>query len=219
MLGNRWLLTGSAAALIYLVAVALGGAITPGYSHIRDHVSTLLQAGSQNGMPLIPLFLAYNLLTMAMGATLVTVVRGTDGRRRLVGMLAGWAVVAAGIAGAATLAFPQDPIGATVTATGATHIALAGVSALLTMVAVGLAGFWFLGTTGRRALAWYSFATLVVIFAGGGIAAIATANLDPLMGLYERVAIFSFVQWLLVVGLVLNLRIRSAALRAERSLS
>jgi Protein of unknown function (DUF998) len=199
---NRWALIGPAAALVYTIAVVVGGAVTPGYSHIRDHVSTLLQAGSDNGPVLIPPFLLYNLLTMAMGVTLVAMARNATRPSTRLGMLAGIALMAEGTTGAAILAFPQDPIGAAATPTGLTHIALAGVSSLLTMVAIGLAGAWFVGTPERRPLARYSFATLAVVFVGGGIAAIATANLDPWMGLYERIAIFGFVQWLLVVGIV-----------------
>jgi hypothetical protein len=199
---NRWALIGPAAALVYAAAVVVGGAITPGYSHTRDHISTLLQAGSDNGPVLIPPFLLYNLLTMAMGVTLVAIARNSARPRTRLGILAGIALVAGGMSGAAILAFPQDPIGAAATPTGLTHIGLAGVSSLLTIVAIGLAGAWFLGTPERRPLAWYSFATLAVVFVGGGVAAIATANLDPWMGLYERIAIFGFVQWLLVVGIV-----------------
>jgi hypothetical protein len=160
----------------------VGGAVTPGYSHTRDHISTLLQAGSDNGPVLIPPFLLYNLLTLAMGVTLVAIARNAARPRTRLGILAGIALVAGGISGAAILAFPQDPIGAPATPTGLTHIALAGVSSLLTMVAIGLAGAWFIGTPERRPLARYSFATLGVVFVGGGIAAIATANLDPWMG-------------------------------------
>jgi Protein of unknown function (DUF998) len=199
---QRWALVGPAAALVYTAAVLVGGAITPGYSHTRDHISTLLQAGSDNGPVLIPPFLLYNGLTMVMGITLVAIARNATRPRTRLGILAGIALVAGGMSGAAILVFPQDPIGAAATSTGVTHIALAGVSSLLTMVAIGLAGAWFIATPERRPLAWYSFATLGVVFVGGGIAAIATANLDPWMGLYERIAIFGFVGWLLVVGLV-----------------
>jgi hypothetical protein len=110
--------------------------------------------------------------------------------------------VATGVVGAGMLAFPMDPVGAPATAIGVTHIALAAVASLLTMVAVCLSGAWLLGTS-RRWAGWYSFVTLGVIFVAGPIAAIATANLDQFMGLYERVPIFGFIQWLFVIGLVL----------------
>jgi hypothetical protein len=199
---RNWGLIGPVAAATYTVTVVVGGAITPGYSHTRDHVSTLLQAGSENGLLLIPPFLAYNLLTMAAGMVLVAIARRTTGRSAI-GALAGAALVAEGMVGAATLAFPQDPIGATVTGTGLTHIVLAGLSSLLTMIAIALCGVWLLAQPGRRAVAWYSFVTVAVVFAGGAVTAIATANLDPLMGLYERIPIFGFVQWLFVAGFLL----------------
>jgi hypothetical protein len=191
-------LAGVGAALVYGATVLVGGAITPGYSHVRDHVSTLIQAGAQKAPLLVPPFLVYNLLTLAMGLALVVMARRSALRHRRLGVLSGW-----GLVGALTLAFPQDPIGSPVTTAGATHIALAAASSLLTMVAVGLGGAWLLTAGALRPAAWYSLVTLAVIFGFGVITAVATANLDPLMGLYERVTIFAFIQWLFVIGLVL----------------
>jgi hypothetical protein len=196
-------LAGVGAALVYGATVLVGGAITPGYSHVRDHVSTLIQAGAQKAPLLVPPFLVYNLLTLAMGLALVVMARRSALRHRRLGVLSGWALVVEGLVGALTLAFPQDPIGSPVTTAGATHIALAAASSLLTMVAVGLGGAWLLTAGALRPAAWYSLVTLAVIFGFGVITAVATANLDPLMGLYERVTIFAFIQWLFVIGLVL----------------
>jgi hypothetical protein len=198
----RSTLTGVVAALVYTGTVILGGAITPGYSHTGEHVSALTQAGAENNPVLVPLFLVYNALTVAMGYVLIEVVRQATSPRRRLGITGGWALVATGVVGAGMLAFPMDPVGAPATTVGVTHIVLAAFGALLTMIAIGLGGAWLLGTA-RRWAGWYSLVTLGVIFIAGPIAAIATANLDQFMGLYERVPIFGFIQWLFVIGLVL----------------
>jgi hypothetical protein len=115
-------------------------------------------------------------------------------------------LVATGVVGAVLLAFPMDRVGTPATAVGVTHIVLVAVASVLTMISIGLGGAWLLGTPALPSAGWYSLVTLAVIFVGGPITAVATANLDPLMGLYERVAIFGFVQWLLVIGLVFAVR-------------
>jgi hypothetical protein len=203
---NRLALTGVAAALVYTGAVVLGGAITPGYSHTGEHVSALIQSGAQHNLVLVPLFLIYNALTVAMGFVLLEVVRQATSRRRRFGIVGAWALVATGVVGAVLLAFPMDRVGTPATAVGVTHIVLAAVASVLTMISISLGGAWLLGTPALRSAGWYSLVTLAVILVGGPITAVATANLDPLMGLYERVAIFGFVQWLLVIGLVFAVR-------------
>jgi hypothetical protein len=63
--------TGVVAALICAGTVILGGAITPGYSHTGEHVSALTQAGAEKDLVLVPIFLVYILLTVAMVYVLI----------------------------------------------------------------------------------------------------------------------------------------------------
>jgi Protein of unknown function (DUF998) len=199
---HRLVLSGVAAAIVYTGTVIAGAAISPGYSHLRDHISTLTQAGAVNRPLLVPPFLIYNLLALASGLALIEIAGHSTFARSILGRLGGWAIVVVGVTGALILAFPQDPVGSPVTAGGTFHIALAAAASLLTMVAVGLIGAWLLGAGSLRPVAWYSFATLGIVFSFGLVTAIATANLDPFMGLYQRVTIFGFIQWLLVIGVV-----------------
>jgi len=52
-------------------------------------------------------------------------------------------------------------------------------------------------------LAWYSYASFVVIAVAGIWAATTASDLSPLMGLAERVVIAAFLQWLLVIAVTL----------------
>ena len=47
------------------MANVLGGAITPGYSHVSEHVSSLVRSGAPHKSVLDPLFVACNVLTLA----------------------------------------------------------------------------------------------------------------------------------------------------------
>ena len=57
-----------------------------------------------------------------------------------------------------------------------------------------------------QALAWYSYTSFAVIAVAGAWAATAASELSPLMGLAERIVIAAFLQWLLVIALVLTRR-------------
>ncbi len=59
---NRILSIGGALApILYVMTVALGGAIRPGYSHIAQAVSELIETGAPNKALLDALFIIYNL--------------------------------------------------------------------------------------------------------------------------------------------------------------
>jgi hypothetical protein len=52
--------SGIIAPLAYVVAVAVGGILQPGYSHIAQYVSELIEAGAPNKAILDPIFAIYD---------------------------------------------------------------------------------------------------------------------------------------------------------------
>ena len=102
------LAAGMASPLVYLGAVVLGGAITPGYSHVSEHVSNLVRSGAPHKNALNPLFVVYNLLVLAFAAGLFTMVGDRPAnRRRTAGTLAALSLAVEGAAGFATVFFPK----------------------------------------------------------------------------------------------------------------
>jgi hypothetical protein len=196
------LLAGVAAAALYAAIVDVAAAFTPGYSHIAQPVSSLYQAGAPLGLPVACAFVAYNVLVVGFGAAVAAVAAPGSARRRA-GVGAGIAIVLVGIAGALDDAFPQDPIGTAITTAGTLHIAFAAIASLLTLVAMALAAWWLLGRPEMRALAVYSVASFVLILVSGPITAAATASSSPVMGMLERVTIFTFILWMAVASVVL----------------
>jgi len=60
---NRILsICGALAPILYIMTMVLGGAIRPGYSHIAQAVSELIETGAPNKALLDALFIIYNLL-------------------------------------------------------------------------------------------------------------------------------------------------------------
>lgn len=203
------LLFGVMAAALYAAIVEIGAELTPGYSQIEQPVSSLYQAGASLGLPIALAFVVYNVLVATFGFGVWRAAAAWHGRRRA-GIAAGLAIVLVGIAGAIDDVFPQDPIGAAITTVGTLHIAFAGIASLLTVIAMASAAWWLLGIRSLRPLAFYSVASFVVILAFGPITAAATASSSPIMGLLERVTIFTFTLWMAVMSVALT----RAALRS-----
>jgi hypothetical protein len=207
---------GLVAGVWYAVVVVVGGIVTPGYSHVRDHVSVLFQAGSDNAAWIVPAFAAYNVLVVVYAVGVYKLAaRLPDGRRRT-GTSGGIFLALTGLAGAVTAVLPQDPIGSPVTTTGTFHIVFAGMSSALTMICVVLVAIWALSRQELRAFGWYSGATVLAILVTGPLAAYATTQSWPTMGLLERFPIFAFVQWLVVSSVVLG-RSRTASPASPRA--
>jgi hypothetical membrane protein len=196
------ILSGILAPITYIVAVVVGGLLRPGYSYISQYVSELIEAGAPNKAILDPLFAIYNILTIAFGVGLFLYIRNvSENRRRTVGTAGALVLVLEGLVGFLTVFFPQDPIGSPLTATGSMHIVLASLSSLTTMLAMLLVGLWFRVIPALRNYGLYSFISWGVVFISGGVTASTIAHPGPVNGLIERITIFGFIQWLLVIGM------------------
>ena len=196
------LLLGVAAAALYIAIVDVGGQLTPGYSHVAQPISSLYQSGAPLGRPIAVAFGLYNVLVAGFGFGVTDLAAsGTD--RRRAGIAAGITIGLVGLAGAMDDVFPQDPFGAAITTTGSLHIAFAGIASLLTVIALALTGWWLLADRSLRPLALFSVASLVVIVVSGPVTAAATAGGSPVMGLLERITIFTFTFWMAATSVVL----------------
>jgi Protein of unknown function (DUF998) len=201
MRNKFFLLCGMLAPVVYVGAVIMGGVKRPGYSHIAQFVSELIEAEAPNKALLDPLFAVYNALTIAFGIGLYTHVRANSWHKgKVSGSLGALILVTEGLFGFATVFFPQDPRGAPATSTGITHIVLAGLSSLTTILSMALMGFWCRAIPRLRGYSLYSFVSAIVVFISGGVAAYTGATLSPIVGLMERITIGGFLQWLFVMA-------------------
>ena len=69
------------------------------------------------------------------------------------------------------------------------------------MATILLIGLWFGRIPGLRGYSAYSFLTVAVILVSGGLAAWTVASGNPFAGIFERVTIGAFLQWLAVVAM------------------
>lgn len=190
---------GVAAPLVYLGTVVLGGIITPDYSHAAQAISELIAAGAPRKALLDALFILYNGLVIAFGIGMSVSLRGNGRRATLAGALT---LTALGVFGVVmTLFFPMDLRGTPMTLTGTVHIVLAGAMSFLSILTILASGIGFRAIPKLASLRPYSLATVLVVLVTGGLAAAGAASESPHMGVYERLTIGAFLQWILVVAL------------------
>lgn len=192
-----YVLLGVLAPIAYALAVIIGGATTPGYSHVANAISELFSAGRHPHIIVLLLFATYNLGLLAFGAWAFLDRKAGYGKlfRAAMALLA-----VIGLLGAATLFFPQDERGTTATFAGTMHIVLSAISSLLTMVAMLLAGLDYFRNKDKKLFAYYSFASLAIVLISGGISAASVASNSPYLGLFERVTIGAFLLWVLLLS-------------------
>ena len=217
---NRLLIVaGLVAPLLYVGTVLLGGILRPGYSHIAQPVSDLIASGAPNTAVLNLLFALYNLLVLVFGISLFQWVRAENQtNRRTVGTIGAVFLLLEGLFGFITLFFPED-VGSISEATsiGKLHIVFAGLSALTSLFAILLMGFWFRNSPLLRRYSSYSFISVLVVFVFGGMAAASVANGSPIAGLLERITIGGFIQWIFVIALMMYTTSKSYASKMQPS--
>lgn len=189
---------GILSSICYIGAVIVGGFLLEGYSHIYNTISELTVSGA----PALPgvqiLFAAYNLSLILFGIGLFRYSIAFNGAKiRIVSCM----LAVIGLLGIGMYFFPQDPRNIDMTFGGRVHIALAGMTSVLTMVSILLAGMSFKGHPRFGRLGIYSYGTLAVLFVTGGLAAVSVARDSAIGGLFERLTIGAFIQWVMVISL------------------
>jgi hypothetical membrane protein len=198
---KAFVVCGILAPILYVAAVIGGGLMWPGYSHVTNYISDLIGSGAPHKWLLDPAFGIYNIFCFAFGLGAFLVARAAlENKRRMVGLLGATFLVLTGVLGFTLLFFPEDPVGAHLTSRGITHIVLAGISSLTTMVSMLLLAFWFRGEPSTRGMGIYSFISVGFVFVTGGFTGAMGVSHNPLVGLMERLTIGGFMQWLLVVS-------------------
>ena len=191
-------LAGMLGPVIYTLIWIIGGFIQPGYSHIRDDVSSLTASGAPNKrlfdtMSLLDVFLKFPLyigLHWYIGGT---------------GSIIGPAcLLLANIVGLAViLRYPLDEGGELVTPTAKMHLNLVGAMSVLSIIA--MISLWrrMIVTAGWVAMGNYTLVSLIITVITGGIAA-KTIGTD-IMGLTERLVVTATVQYFFGLGLYVYL--------------
>lgn len=189
-------LSAAAAVVIYVAATVLGGLLDPGYSHMSMHVSELTSSHAPNRALLAALYTGYNI---ALGGMALGLLRSVKWSRSL--PIASWSLLAtAGVGVLLVSVFPQDSYGYPSTTPGAMHIVLAGVAALLFVVAIVTMARAFRRDPGWTPLAPISTVAAVAVLVTGLAGAIGAATASGYMGLLQRLNLGTIMAWLSAVA-------------------
>jgi hypothetical membrane protein len=192
--------TGILTPLLYIFTVVLGGALWPGYSHVRQAISELSMSGAPNLALMDGLFSFYGMLLLAfsIGFSL----RWSKAENRPL-TLSGIALALCALAGLLMKFFRQDPISEPLTFTGTMHLILAGVTSLGTIFAIFFAAAGFHKLPFGAGLRVFSLVMGFIVLVSGGLTAAGTTQLPAIFGILERTTIGAFMLWLLVISVTL----------------
>jgi hypothetical protein len=197
MMRKVLLVCGILSSILYVATDILAAMRWEGYSSASQTVSELIGINAPTRPLVVPLFVIYSILVIAFG---VGVWRSTDRRRAL-------RLAAIGLAGkevlglVVTLFFPIHLRGVQRTLTDTMHGMLTMIGVLFMLLALGSAATAF----GER-FRLYSIGTILLLIAGGIMAGLdasrIAANLPtPWMGVWERMNIFAYMVWAVVLAI------------------
>jgi hypothetical membrane protein len=202
-----WLAAGIASPLLYIAADLIAGLRWQGYSFRDQTISELGAIGAPSASLFGALLVIVYVLMIAFGLGVWTVA-DRRGRLRLVGaLLVGLGVVAVAMGPFSAMQMRGTEQGFT----GRMHILLVAVGVLLILAAMAFAA----ASLGRRFLL-YTVVTIVVMLAFGVWSGTEAPRIEqdlptPWVGVKERICVYSYQLWFIVLALTLLRRTSRAA--------
>ena len=187
---------GVAGPLLFVVGIVVGGAVTPGYSHLSDPVSQLAATGQPYPFIQMTGFVLFGLAIVATGLGLWRL--PLTGRAARTGQVL---LIIAGTSMVLTGLFRADPMQQeSLTTSGTLHL----ITAMVLFLSVS-AAFLFCARAFRRANGWGDRSRFSLV---AGLAAIAflltysvAFELQPeMVGLWQRLFAATIVTWFVVVA-------------------
>lgn len=179
----------------------IGKIITRDYSPIVNAVSELTQAGAENALLLSSFFLiaAMGLVIFAIG-----IVSHYNFRQSKLMFFGGIFIMCLGTLSALSgTIFPMDPFGGDATFPGEMHIILTGINIVLIVLAIPMIGIALYREKKWRNYLVYSIITVIIMATCGGLTSVLMANDIELLGLFERITIYSYQVWIVILTLLL----------------
>ncbi|UCC11180.1 MAG: DUF998 domain-containing protein [candidate division WOR-3 bacterium] len=191
------LLGGVFGPVAYFVHDVVGGIVTPHYSFIENTISDLTKAGSQDTYLLGSILLLVSaLLGIAFGIGIILHYR----ENKLL-FLGGLFLAIIGIFNIFTATiFPQDPLGGDITFPGTMHVILVGISVILIFPIFVMIGIGLYREKRWKSFRLYTFISVLIIFISGIVSVIVIMNDIALMGLFERISVYTIQIWTFILA-------------------
>lgn len=186
--------------IVFLLNDIIGGLVTPNYSYIEQPISDLTQAGTHETYLLGSglLFIAA-ILSIIFGIGIISHYKFKISKLIFLG---GVILIIMAIFNSLTgTIFPQDPRGGGVaTFPGTMHLALVGINVILIFPALIMIGIGLNRERQWKTFRNYTFISLIIMFIFGGLSAYIIAYDIELLGLVERVVVYVFQLWSVVLA-------------------
>lgn len=196
---KRILLSGGILApLFYLLNDIIGGIATPDFNYMTNTVSDLTKAGSTYVLGSI-LLLVSSLMGIAFGIGIILNYK----KNKLI-FSSGLFLTVIGVFNIFTgTIFPQDTIGGAVTFPGIMHLVLVGISAILIFPTLLIMAIGLYKEKKWVSFRSYTFISVFIMFVFGGLSAFVIMNGIEMIGLVERISVYTFQIWSVVLAYLL----------------
>ncbi|UCF70798.1 MAG: DUF998 domain-containing protein [candidate division WOR-3 bacterium] len=192
-------LCGILGPVAFLLNDIIGGIVTPNYSYIENTISDLTKAGTQGTYLFGSIILLISaLMGIAFGIGIISRFKYKHAKPVFLGGL--FLVIIGIFTGLTGTIFPQDPIGQELTFPGTMHIVLVGISLILTFPALLMIGIGLNKAKGWKSFRSYTFFSVLISFIFGGISVILAVKEIALLGLVERVSVYTIQVWIVVLA-------------------
>jgi len=196
------LICGAISPLIYIGMTFLGGALWPGYNHIKDTVSELMSPGAPNKALMDILMASSSVFMFLFGIGVLHFVKDS-GQASKMGLAGAVLLIVLGILQIVVVFFfPQDPMGEELTFPGKMHIGLVAFQAIMSILIPLFLGLWLRKTGLMPGVGLYSIVSAALTVAMG-IAIMPLGN--SILGLTERLTILVYDLWLFVIAIKMYL--------------
>ena len=200
---RSYLITGIASPAVYAFTVFLGGVLWQDYSHVNQAISELTATGAPFRLTLNILFTISLILAVIFAVNALRFVRQFNKKVLTAGMGALLTVTTLSLLWAF---FPMDPHGAEPTTAGIIHLVLAGIVSPLTIISPVLVWVGFRKIADFQGYAVYSLLSAILIFVTGILTVFSAQSGATFFGVYERLTIGSYQQWMAGSALFFYLR-------------
>lgn len=193
------LIFGIVSPLLYVGVDLVAGRLYPGYDFVSQAISELFAIGAPTSGLVIPLFTLYDLMLLAFAWGVWS---SADGNRAL--RTTALITAASAVNGLVLWnVFPMHMRGAEAEFTDLMHIGLAGVGALLALLAL-----WFGASAFGRGFRLYTIATVLALVIPGSavflfVPQMALGEPTPWVGATERISTYAYLQWQIALTLIL----------------
>lgn len=191
---------GIASSIIYLLTDVIANFIWHGYSFVDQTVSELFAIGAPSTSVVVPFFIVYGLLIYLFGAGIWLTAGNKRALRVVAVLIIGKEVL--GLFG--TLFAPIHLRGVEATFSDTMHAIITASGVFLFMFPAMIYGSMAFGKKFRI----YSIVTMVLFIVFGSLAgmqgqALAQNLPTPFMGIWERINIYGYMIWIIVLSLLL----------------